>query len=116
VPVLVDIYENTYGEKEKLWKKLGLSGTMREKCDKEIFCAVLKANLQASSLFCINTLVDLLYLDGLWQGDAYQYRTNTPGTISKKNWSLKIPLSLEDLMKHPITKEIRQLIVDSGRI
>ena len=115
-PVLVDIYENTYGEKEKLWKKLGLSGAMREKCDKEISCAVLKANLESSSLFCINTLVDLLYLDGLWQGDAYQYRTNTPGTISNKNWSLKIPLSLEDLMKHPVTKEIRQLIADSGRI
>ena len=114
--ILVDLYENTYGEKEKLWKKLGLAGPMREKCDKEILRAVLKANLQASSLFCINTIVDLLYLDGLWQGDAYQYRINTPGTVSNKNWSLKLPLSIEDLMKHPVTKEIRNLVTDSGRI
>ena len=116
VPILVDLYVNTYGEKEKLWKQLGLSGPMREKSDKEILRAVLKLNLQASSLFCINTIVDLLYLDDVWQGDAYQYRINTPGTISNKNWSLKLPLSLEDLIKHPVSKEIRKLIADSGRV
>ncbi|MDD5027289.1 MAG: 4-alpha-glucanotransferase [Candidatus Omnitrophica bacterium] len=114
--VLIGLYQDTYGEKEKLWRQLGLSGAMREECDKEIFGAVLKANLQANSLFCINTLVDLLYLDDLWQGDPYQYRTNTPGTISPKNWSLKLPLSLEELMKHPVTKQIRQLVADSNRI
>ena len=116
VPILVNLYENTFGEKEKLWKQLGLAGAMRDKCDKEILRAVLKLNLQASSLFCINTIVDLLYLDGLWQGNSYQYRINTPGTISNKNWSLKIPLSLENLLKHPVTKQIHKLVVDSGRI
>jgi len=114
--VLIGLYENTFGEKEKLWKYLGLAGVMREKCDKKIFRAVLKLNLQSNSLLCINTIIDLLYLDDGLSGDAYQYRFNTPGTISDKNWSLKIPLSLEDLMKHPVTKEIRKLVADSGRI
>jgi 4-alpha-glucanotransferase len=114
--ILIGLYENTFGEKEKLWKHLGLPGTMREKCDKEIFQAILKLNLEASSLFCVNTINDLLYLADLWQGDAYQYRTNTPGTISNHNWSLKIPLSIEELSKHPVTKRIRKLIVDSGRV
>ncbi len=113
--VLIGLYENTYAEKEKLWKQLGLVGPMREQCDKEILQAVLQANLQSRSLFCINTLVDLLYLDDLWQGDAYQYRINTPGTIGGHNWSLKIPLSLEELIKHPVTKQIRKLVADSGR-
>ena len=113
---MVDLYENTFGEKEKLWKQLGLPGAMREKCDKEMLRAVLKFNLQTNSLLCINTIVDLLYLDSLWQGDPYQYRINTPGTISDRNWSLKIPLSLEDLMKHPVTKQIRKLVVESGRV
>ena len=115
VPVLAGLYENTFGEKEKLWSQLELFGPMREKCDKEIFEAVFKANLQADSLFCINTIVDLLYLDDLWRGNAYQYRTNTPGTIDKHNWSLKIPLSIEELTKHPVTKQIRKLITESGR-
>lgn len=116
VSILADLYENTYGEKERLWRQLGLAGPMREQCDKEIFKAILKSNLQAGSLFCINTLVDLLYLDDLWQGNAYQYRINTPGTIGGHNWSLKLPLSLEELHKHPVTKQIRKLITDSGRI
>lgn len=116
VPLLAGLYLNTFGEKEKLWKQLGLTGPMREECGRELFQAVLKSNLQARSLFCVNTLVDLLYLDGLWQGDSYQYRINTPGTISGKNWSLKIPLSLEDLIKHPVTKQIRKLVVESGRV
>ncbi len=116
VPVLTGLYDNTFGEKEKLWGHLELFGPMREKCDKEIFEAILKSNLQADSLFCVNTIVDLLYLNGLWKGNAYQYRTNTPGTIGGHNWSLKIPLSIEELSKHPVTKQIRKLIVDSGRI
>lgn len=116
VPVLIGLYEDTFGEKEKLWKQLDLFGPLREKCDKEIFQAILKLNLQASSVFCVNTLVDLLYLGDLWEGNAYQYRINTPGTISDKNWSLKIPLSLEELTKHPVTKQIRKLISESGRI
>jgi len=73
-------------------------------------------NLEANSLFCINTLNDLLYLGDLWTGDAYQYRTNTPGTIGNYNWSLKIPLSIEELVKHPVTKQIRKLITDAGRV
>ena len=114
--ILVSLYENTYGEKEKLWKLLGLAGAMREKCDKEIFRAVLKLTLDASSFFCINTIIDLLYLDDVWQADAYQYRINTPGTISERNWSLKLPLSLEELLKHPVNKQIRKMVVDSGRV
>jgi len=113
--ILKGLYQDTFGEKEKLWRQLGLSGSMREQCDREIFRAALKLNLQASSLFCINTLVDLLYLGDLWEGDAYQYRTNTPGTVGGHNWSLKIPLSLEELMKHPVTKQIRKLFAESGR-
>jgi len=52
----------------------------------------------------------------LLEGDAYKYRINTPGTISEKNWSLTIPLSLEDLLKHKVNKEIRKMVGDSGRI
>ncbi len=114
--IFINLYENTYGEKEKLWKLLEMEGPMREKCDNELFQAILKFNLAASSLFCINTLVDLLYLADLWQGDSYQYRINTPGTIGGHNWSLKLPLSLEELHKHPVTKQIRKLITYSDRL
>ncbi|MCX5706143.1 MAG: 4-alpha-glucanotransferase, partial [Candidatus Omnitrophica bacterium] len=112
----IDLYENSFREKEKLWKDFGLSGPMREKCDKEIMLVALKLSLDTNSLFCINTIFDWLYIAGLLPGDPYQYRINTPGTVSSKNWSLKIPLSLEELLKHKVNKEIRSMITASGRI
>jgi len=112
----IDLYENSYREKEKLWKHLGLKGPMREKCDSEILKAALKISLQSSSVFCINTMIDWLYLTDIFKGDPYQYRINTPGTTNTKNWSLTIPISLEELLKHKINKDIKQLIVSSGRL
>ena len=112
----INLYENSYQEKEKLWKHLKIKGPLRERCDREILKAALKITLESSAVFCINTLIDYLYLADIFKGDPYQYRINTPGTISAKNWSLTIPISLEDLLKHKVTKEIRSMIVSSGRI
>jgi 4-alpha-glucanotransferase len=112
----IDIYENSYQEKERLWKHLKLKGPMKEKSDSEIVRQVLKISLESSAIFCINPITDYLYLTNLFKGDPYQYRINTPGTISGKNWSLTVPISLEELLKHKVTKEIRKLIAKSGRI
>ncbi|MEW6100697.1 MAG: 4-alpha-glucanotransferase [Candidatus Omnitrophota bacterium] len=112
----IDLYENSYQEKEKLWELLNLSGTMREKSDKEIVREVFKATLGSRAAFCINTIFDYLYLSDALKGNPYQYRINTPGTISVGNWSLALPLSLEDLLKHRVNKEIRKLIADTNRI
>ena len=112
----IDLYENSYLEKEKLWKHLGLLGPMREKSDPEIVREALKITLDSSAVFCVNTIIDWLYLADIFKGDAYQYRINTPGTISDKNWSLRLPFSLEELLKHKVTKQIRKMIEVSERI
>jgi 4-alpha-glucanotransferase len=111
----IDMYENTFMEKEKLWKHFGFSGHMKEKCDSKITEAALKISLHSSSVFCINVIFDWLYLSDILKGDPYQCRINTPGTISKENWSLTIPISLEELLKHKINKEIRGMIASSRR-
>ncbi|MFC1675038.1 4-alpha-glucanotransferase [Candidatus Omnitrophota bacterium] len=94
---IVFLYENSFAEKEKLWKRLKIAGKMREACDPEIMGAALNLILEAPSVFCINTIIDLLYLGGVFKGDVYQYRINTPGTYNEKNWSMVIPLPLEKL-------------------
>ncbi|MFA4888252.1 MAG: 4-alpha-glucanotransferase [Candidatus Omnitrophota bacterium] len=112
----IDLYENSYQEKEKLWKQMGLSGQMREKSDKEILAAALKIALEANSIFSIQLITDWLALaPDIMPGEAYDYRVNTPGTISPKNWSQVMPISLEKLMRHPLCGQIRQLIKSSGR-
>jgi 4-alpha-glucanotransferase len=112
----IDSYENSFQEKEKLWKYLNLPGPMREKSDLKLMRKALQITLDSSAIFCVNTIIDWLYLADILKGDPYQYRINTPGTISPKNWSLVIPISLEALLKHKVNKDIRKLIVSSGRL
>jgi len=112
----IDLYLNSYQEKEKLWKHLKLSGPYGEKSDTEIVRRALQVTLNSSAIFCINTVIDWLYLADIFKGDPYQYRINTPGIISDKNWSLAIPFSLEELLKHRVNKDIRRMISSSGRI
>jgi 4-alpha-glucanotransferase len=111
----IDLYENSFQEKEKLWKKLGLEGVMRERGDAEILEAAIKFTLRSAAVFVIHSMTDWLGLAGVFKGDPYQYRVNTPGTISEKNWSQVLPLALEDLLQHPINSKIRQLVVDAER-
>jgi len=111
----IELYENTYMEKEKLWKGLGLEGGMRESCDSRILEAALTVTLESRSVFSINLIFDWLMLTNIFKGDPYTYRVNTPGTISDKNWSLTIPVSLEDLTRNKVTSKIRKMVASSGR-
>ncbi len=111
----IEMYENTYQEKERLWRCLKISGPMQESANKDIISAVLKMTLESRAIFCIHSILDWLSLAGILKGDPYQYRINTPGTISENNWSLVIPISLDELLKHKVTKEIKKMIASSGR-
>lgn len=111
----IEMYENTYMEKEKLWKRMGLKGPMRETCGKGVIDAALEITLRSSSVFCINLINDYLFLDDIFDGDPYAFRVNRPGTVGKSNWSMTIPLPLEKLIKHKVTKKIRAMVSASGR-
>jgi len=112
----IEFYENSYKEKEKLWQHFHLRGPMKEKSRPEITRAALKYVLESRSIYCIQTLVDWLFLTDMFKGDSYQYRINTPGTVSDKNWSLRLPVSLDDLLKDKVCKEIKTMIRSSGRV
>lgn len=112
----IELYENSYREKEKLWKALALKGRMRESADAEIIAAALKQSLDSSAIFCVNTIIDWLFLAGAFSGDPYQYRFNTPGTTSQENWSMRLPFSLEGLCSHKVCAQIKKMVSSSGRI
>ena len=112
----IELYENTFGEKEKLWKLLDCFGPMEEIASMELLAKVIKFILNSRAIFCINSIRDYLGLADIFKGDPYPYRVNVPGTISSKNWSLRLPLSLEELLAHPVNQQIRKMVVDSGRI
>lgn len=111
----IDMYENSYREKDKLWKQLNMPGEAQEKASPKVIAAVLKMTLESKAVFCINLILDWLSLSGLLKGDPCQYRINIPGTISKDNWSLTIPIQLEELARHKVTKQVNSLVMSSGR-
>ena len=112
----IELYQNTYGEKEKLWKILDCSGVMTEKASAELLTKMVEFILKSQAVFCINSIRDYLSMADIFKGDPYQYRVNVPGTVSPKNWSLKLPLSLEELLAHPLSQQIRKMIINSKRI
>jgi 4-alpha-glucanotransferase len=111
----IDLYKNSYQEKEKLWKLLNLSGQMRESSDKEIVSAVLEYVLYSRAILVINLITDWLYLGDNLKGDPYIYRFNVPGTVNDKNWSLVLPLSLEGLLEADFNGAILSMIKRAGR-
>lgn len=113
----IEMYENSYREKEKLWKLLGMEGVMREKSDNTLVKAVTKQCMDSTALYFINLIFDFLFLkDDYIKGDPYQARVNTPGTVGEHNWNLTLPVSLEELLKSPVNAQIRKLIEASGRL
>ncbi len=109
------LWKDSFHEKEKLWKLLALPKAMCEKCTPELMQAILRFVLGVNSVFCINNIFDWIYPSGIIKKDAYRYRINTPGTVSRDNWSLKVPMPLEDLLKHKVTSDIRNMVSASGR-
>jgi len=112
----IDLYLNSFQEKEKLWKLLGMPLAMQEEASPELIERMLKFNLNSNAIFSIQLITDWLALDGFFKNDSYFYRINLPGLISEKNWSMIIPVSLDDLLKNRICSKIKKMVVNSGRI
>lgn len=111
----IDMYENSFMEKEKLWKQMGMKGPMREKASRKLIEQVMKSNLATASVFTINLITDILYFFGAMPGDPYENRLNMPGTIGPSNWSLIMPLSIEEMSDEKYTFVLRTLIKAASR-
>jgi len=75
----------------------------------------LEAINSSSSIFCLLLIYEWLFLDKKLIEKVKHQRLNTPGTISKKNWSIKMPISLEGLLDHPINFQIKKIIQKTKR-
>ncbi|MCL5674399.1 MAG: 4-alpha-glucanotransferase [Candidatus Omnitrophica bacterium] len=103
-------------EKEKIWKEFKMAGKPKDKSDKKLLGAALKYNFSANSIFSIQSIFDLLELSDILKKTSLKCRINTPGTISNKNWTIVVPVYVEDLLKNPVCEEIKGLIKASNRL
>lgn len=64
----------------------------------EVAYTILKNCAQSASMWYIPPLQDFLYMNKkYWLSTAAEERINVPGTVTKFNWTYRIPVSLEDL-------------------
>jgi len=106
-----------------VWWKKELDNIQKEKFlklfssknDKDLIGENLKLINSSSSIFVILLIFEWLFLDKNLKRKISCSRINKPGTISKRNFSLRLPISLEDLINHPLNNQIKRIISRAGR-
>ncbi len=113
---LIHLYRFSYDEKLKFWNYLGLSGDCEKKSSPSLVKAAFEKISSAASIFSIQLLQDWLALGNLWKENSWNTRINFPGMINDRNWSLVMPVSLEEMKSLPINQEIKTINVQAGRV
>lgn len=112
-----DMNRESYSEKEKFWEYIGLDGKPSDKATKEFVSAAIAKISSVRSIFSIQLIQDWLSLGNCFDGwDSSDARVNTPGSISGRNWSVIMPVSLKDMMNMDINKQIAEINRKTGRI
>ena len=103
-------------DSKKFWKMISLKGKIPKKAEKRLIKRNLELIHSAASIFCILSIFEWLFLTNLLKEKTSQYRINIPGKILKRNFSRRLPISLEELLNLAINKEIRKILVKTERI
>lgn len=73
---------------------------------------------QSNSIFSIQLLHEYLFLDKgfLETGGKWGYRLNTPGSVSRDNWSALLPVSLNRMLELDINESIKSMVSSTSRL
>jgi 4-alpha-glucanotransferase len=74
----------------------------------------IRKNLEQIScskdIFNIILIFEYLFLDNIIEKEkAVNYRINNPALNSLDNWSVRMPFSMEELLKHSVNKKIKEI-------
>jgi 4-alpha-glucanotransferase len=103
-------------EKKEIIEIFDIRKEIEKKADKKILKDALKYSFSTRSVFSIQSIFDLLGLSDILKGDSSIWRINTPGTISNKNWTITIPVYIENILENSVCKEIKELINKANRL
>jgi len=116
--IFADYYESAFHERAKFLEYLGPSlpkGQAFERSSPELVqCALRRAN-EAESIFSIQMFSDLLSAAPEIHDRADRMKVNWPGTFGDHNWSARMPLALETLIKNPVNALLGAMHRETGR-
>lgn len=112
----VYLYMESYGEKKKFLNYLGFKANESE-ISTDLVKKCLEQINQSASIISIQLLHEYLCLDEELLGriGRWHYRINTPGKVSKNNWSQLLPVSLEELLELEINPTLKEIFTASNR-
>lgn len=107
----IDMYLSSFREKEIFLEYIGKDIKGETIADHEFIFKSLEKIASTNSIFCINLITEYLYLDKeiLSKFKSMKYRINTPGIVSDENWTVMIPVLLEELKDLKINDLIKKI-------
>lgn len=112
----IDLFLGSVDEKKKFLQFLGMNPAVNDPPLQALLKASLEKVTQSSSIFAAQLLQDWLSIDGLFDIDPWEMRINFPGTLDNRNWSLSLPIPLDDILGLPINSVLKKINKESGRI
>ena len=99
-------------DKALYWSHAGFPGNAPEELTPTVVRNILSHVFSANSLLCILPVQDYFALSpALSECAPEEERVNIPGTVGGKNWTYRLPCSVEDLIKNNfLCSEIRKLV------
>lgn len=111
-----DLYIGSKGEKQKFFQRLNLNPDEIDSLPDQVWIEkALEYAHEVSSIFSIQLLQDWLFLEGKGYEKPWDDRVNFPGTMGSHNWSLRLPVSLEELASLDLADKIRSVLVKTKR-
>ncbi len=118
----IKLFTESYGEKEKFIKYLyGKATNIRPPSPSLQLKCIEKAN-ESDSIFSIQLIHEYLYLSKFIfpKISKWSYRINSPGTMGRNNWAIRLPISMESILNSSessgITKLIKRINRKTSRI
>ncbi|MBN2754565.1 MAG: 4-alpha-glucanotransferase [Candidatus Goldbacteria bacterium] len=109
-----DMFNEAAFEKKKFMYFTGCNDNSTEK--ELVKAALVKAN-ETVSVFSIQLIVDWLSLGNVFdKWDIRDTRINVPGSVDNSNWSIVMPLSLEEMLSLEINGQIKEIVKKADRI
>jgi 4-alpha-glucanotransferase len=115
--VFGDWWENDSSEEERkdLCRALGIAPLHAQSYGRETARSLLEGLFSTYSYLCILQVQELLLLGGEKQPPFREQRINIPGTVDEKNWSYRMPQSIEECMRDDLLSSTIRALASKRR-
>lgn len=112
---VLSLSRDSFTEKRKFLDYLGFSEDTEDPPLQEIVKRALEKASESYSVFSVQLIHDYLSLGGYFFEDSWNARVNFPGSVGPQNWSVVLPVSLEELNQLEINQELKKIHQRTGR-